>query len=78
MLHLIQDFCLTARLYIFPMILGQNLLRQLWQLYKALEKDIEAGKIPTAVKEESVKTEIKWERVVYTMKDRKLSREVIK
>ncbi len=26
----------------------QNLLRQLWQLYKALEKDIKAGKIPTA------------------------------
>jgi stage V sporulation protein R len=27
--------------------------------------------------DEPVKTEIKWERVLYTMKDRKLSREVI-
>jgi stage V sporulation protein R len=29
------------------------------------------------VKEEQVETEIKWERVLYTMKDRKLTREVI-
>jgi stage V sporulation protein R len=29
------------------------------------------------VKEEQAKTEIKWERVLYTMKDRKLTREVI-
>jgi stage V sporulation protein R len=36
------------------------------------------GKIPRMVKDEPLKTEIKWERVLYTMKDRKLSREVIK
>jgi stage V sporulation protein R len=50
------------------------------EIVKAAPKQggVFTGKIPTAVKEESVKTEIKWERVVYTMKDRKLSREVIK
>jgi len=31
----------------------------------------------SALKEEPVETEVKWERVLYTMKDRKLSREVL-
>ena len=50
------------------------------EIVKAAPKQVGVftGTIPSMVKDEPVKTEIKWERVLYTMKDRKLSREVIK